>query len=206
MIVFVATSLTFETTGCSILPFNPLSALLLLRFLPDCGLTEFLLSAATDALPDRETTALALSLPALLAFGETGFFVSFFWVVTGALTSLVTLPAALLTVDAGLLADFEADLLTDGFACAFVCLDCVSDAGFSIGAFEELLDAFFGAALTVADAAFFAVAVSAGFFAAALFLADVTTVFIASLPVLPNAFLHVGTALVIIASRPPLFD
>jgi hypothetical protein len=153
-------------------------------------------------LPDPETAVLVLSLPVLLAFGETGFFVSLSWVVTGALISLATLPAALLAVDTGLLGAFDAGLLTDGFACAFACLDCVFEAGFSNGAFEELLDAFLGAALTVVDAAFFAVAVNAGFFAAALFLADVTTVFITSLPVLPNAFRYAGTALVIIASRP----
>jgi hypothetical protein len=95
-------------------------------------------------------------------------------------------------------------LATTGLAGFPSDLDWVFDAGFSIGVFAELLDAFLGTALLDAADAFFAVAVNAGFFAAALFLAEVTTVFITSLPDLPNASFHAGHALVIYYCRPPL--
>ncbi|MGV3740746.1 MAG: hypothetical protein ACO1NO_00365 [Burkholderiaceae bacterium] len=211
MIVFVATSLTFETTGCSILPVNPLSALLLLRFLPVCGLTEFLLSAAIEGVPDRDAAVLLLSLPVLLsAFGKIGFFGSFVSFCCGlavVFTSLTALLPALFSLVVGLAADFDAGLLavllTTGFACALTCLESVFDAGFSNEAFDELLDAFLGVAF--AGAAFFALAVNAGFFAPALFLAEVTTVFITSLPDFPNALFHGGIALVIYYCQPPNF-
>jgi hypothetical protein len=210
--VFVATSRTFETTDCSILPFNPDSALSLLRFLPDCGLTEFLLPVAPRLVWVWGTAILVLFLPAYLsASGTIGFFVSCFGALLRAFTSLVVLSAALLSLGSGLAAAFDAGLptalATRGLAGFLTDLDWVFDAGFSIGIFEELLDAFLGAALLDAADAFFAVAVNAGFFAAALFLAEVTTVFITSLPDLPNAlFKRALRWLFFIASRPPFLD
>jgi hypothetical protein len=148
-------------------------------------------------------------LPTLLfASGTIDFFVSFFGALLRAVNSLTALSAILLSVGSDLAAAFDAGLptalATRGLAGFLTDLGWVLDAGFSIGVFEELLDAFLGTALLDAADAFFAVAVNAGFFAAALFLAEVTTVFITSLPDLPNAFFHVGIALVIYYCQPPL--